>query len=325
MSCKIIYFEKMFTATREIINTYKSVDMEVNYWVDLNDEKREQALREANYLITASYPITRELLEKAPNVKLIQKTGSGVDNIDLKAAAEFGIHVASTPGANSNSVVELTIGMIISLYRKLHFLDRLTKNGEWKMWEYRTTMFEMNGKTHGVIGIGNIGRKVAQLSKAFGTNVIYYDVNRLSTEEEKELGITYVTFDNLVSQSDIISLHIPLIPETRNLISDKELNLMKSTAILVNVARGNIIDEQALAEALKCNRLLGAALDTWASEPINSDNPLLQLDNVLATPHIAGGTRDVLETVLRLSFENIRKVEAGSIADNLVKVVSKSV
>lgn len=325
MSCKIIYFEKMFTATREIINTYKSVDMEVNYWVDLNDEKREQALREANYLITASYPITRELLEKAPNVKLIQKTGSGVDNIDLKAAAEFGIHVASTPGANSNSVVELTIGMIISLYRKLHFLDRLTKNGEWKMWEYRTTMFEMNGKTHGVIGIGNIGRKVAQLSKAFGTNVIYYDVNRLSTEEEKELGITYVTFDNLLSQSDIISLHIPLIPETRNLISDKELNLMKSTAILVNVARGNIIDEQALAEALKCNRLLGAALDTWASEPINSDNPLLQLDNVLATPHIAGGTRDVLETVLRLSFENIRKVEAGAIADNLVKVVSKSV
>ncbi|MED4074392.1 2-hydroxyacid dehydrogenase [Priestia endophytica] len=325
MSCKIIYFEKMFTATREIINIYKSVDMEVNYWVDLNDEKREQALREANYLITASYPITRELLEKAPNVKLIQKTGSGVDNIDLKAAAEFGIHVASTPGANSNSVVELTIGMIISLYRKLHFLDRLTKNGEWKMWEYRTTMFEMNGKTHGVIGIGNIGRKVAQLSKAFGTNVIYYDVNRLSTEEEKELGITYVTFDNLLSQSDIISLHIPLIPETRNLISDKELNLMKSTAILVNVARGNIIDEQALAEALKCNRLLGAALDTWASEPINSDNPLLQLDNVLATPHIAGGTRDVLETVLRLSFENIRKVEAGAIADNLVKVVSKSV
>jgi lactate dehydrogenase-like 2-hydroxyacid dehydrogenase len=325
LSCKIIYFEKMFTATREIINTYKSVDMEVNYWVDLNDEKREQALREANYLITASYPITRELLEKAPNVKLIQKTGSGVDNIDLKAAAEFGIHVASTPGANSNSVVELTIGMIISLYRKLHFLDRLTKNGEWKMWEYRTTMFEMNGKTHGVIGIGNIGRKVAQLSKAFGTNVIYYDVNRLSTEEEKELGITYVTFDNLLSQSDIISLHIPLIPETRNLISDKELNLMKSTAILVNVARGNIIDEQALAEALKCNRLLGAALDTWASEPINSDNPLLQLDNVLATPHIAGGTRDVLETVLRLSFENIRKVEAGAIADNLVKVVSKSV
>lgn len=325
MSCKVIYFEKVFTATREIINTYKNVDMEINYWVDLNEEEREQALREVNYLITASYPITRELLEKAPNVKLIQKTGSGVDNIDLKAAAEFGIHVASTPGANSNSVVELTIGMIISLYRKLHVLDRLTKNGEWKMWEYRTTMFEMNDKTHGVIGIGNIGKKVAQLSKAFGTNVIYYDVNRLSMEEEKELGITYVTFDNLLSRSDIISLHIPLIPETRNLISDKELSLMKSTAILVNVARGNIIDEQALAEALKCNRLLGAALDTWASEPINSDNPLLQLDNVLATPHIAGGTRDVLETVLRLSFENIRKVEAGSIADNLVKVVSKSV
>ncbi|MDP9739148.1 UNVERIFIED_ORG: lactate dehydrogenase-like 2-hydroxyacid dehydrogenase [Bacillus sp. B2I3] len=325
MSCKVIYFEKVFTATHEIINTFKSLDMEVKYWIDLDDVKKEQALHEANYLITASYPITRELLEKAPNVKLIQKTGSGVDNIDLNAASELGIHVASTPGANSNSVVELTIGMIISLYRKLHFLDRVTKSGEWKMWEYRPSMFEVNGKTHGIIGIGNIGKKVAALSKAFGTNIVYYDVNRLSMEEEKKLELTYVTFNDLLSQSDIISLHIPLIPATRNLISEKELKLMKSSAILVNVARGNIIDEKSLAEALKCNRLLGAAIDTWSSEPINSDNPLLKLDNILATPHIAGGTRDVLETVLRLSFENIRKVEDGNMPDNLVKLTSASV
>jgi lactate dehydrogenase-like 2-hydroxyacid dehydrogenase len=322
MSCNAIYFEKVFTATHEIISTYKTVDVDVKYWVELNDIEKEQALHEANYLITASYPITRELLEKAPNVKLIQKTGSGVDNIDLAAAADMGIKVASTPGVNSNSVVELTIGMIISLYRKLNLLDRVTKKGEWRMWEHRSSMYEMNGKNHGIIGIGHIGKKVAVISKCFGTNIFYYDVNRLSQEVERELGLVYLPLNDILSYADIISLHIPLTPSTTNLISEKELNLMKSSAILINVSRGRIIDELALANSLKCGKLLGAAIDTWASEPVRADNPLLKLENVLATPHIAGGTREVLETVLRLSFENIRKIEEGTIPENLVKLTT---
>ncbi|WP_176466567.1 2-hydroxyacid dehydrogenase [Terribacillus saccharophilus] len=320
MECNIIYFEKAFTATIEIIEKYRDNDMNVIYWDNLNEDEKQIALSKANYFITASYPITKELMEKAPNLKLIQKTGSGVDNIDLASADKLNIKVSSTPGANSNSVVELTIGLIISLYRKLNLLDRHTKSGEWKMWEYRTSMFEMNGKKHGIIGIGNIGKKVAELSKAFGTEIIYYDKYKLPVEEEKRLGIQYVAFNELLAQADIVSLHIPLIPETRNLISHEQLNLMKSSAILINVARGNIINEDALASALKCNRLLGAALDTWASEPVEVDNPLLKLDNVVATPHIAGGTRDVLETVLRLTFDNINKVEAGKNANNLITV-----
>lgn len=319
MGEKVIYFEKVSPEIHKIINTFKGPNAEIAYWNELDDSQKDDYLFSAHYFITAAFPITRSILAKAPNVKLIQKTGSGVDNIDLEAAAQRGILVSSTPGANSASVAEMTIGMILSLYRKLHFFDRETKQGKWLMWEHRPFMFEMNGKTHGIIGMGNIGKKVAQLSKGFGTHVIYFNRNRLSLDEENKLGISYVSFEELLVTSDIVSLHIPLLAATKNLIGEAELNLMKSNALLINVARGNIIDEEALALALKSGNLLGAAMDTWSSEPIQADNPLLQLSNVLATPHVGGGTRDVLENVLRLSFANIANVEKGMMPDHLVK------
>jgi lactate dehydrogenase-like 2-hydroxyacid dehydrogenase len=318
MTVTVIYFEKVSPEIHKMIETYKEAATEIVYWHDLNDSQKEHVLSRAHYFITAATPITRSIIEKAPNLKLIQKTGSGVDNIDLEAAEERGILVASTPGVNSSSVAEMTIGMILCLYRKLHFLDQETKQGKWLMWEHRPFMFEMKGKTHGIIGMGNIGKKVAQLSKGFGTNVIYFNRNRLSIEDETRLGISYTSVRELLTISDIVSLHIPLLAETRNLIGETELNLMKPNAILINVARGNIIDEKALVQALKTGNLLGVGMDTWSSEPMQADNPLLQFTNVLATPHVGGGTRDVLENVLRLSFENIEKVEKAKMPNNLV-------
>lgn len=318
MGAKVIYFEKVSSAAHEFIESFKGHDTEVAYWNDLNENQKDQCLSQANYLITAACPITRQILEKAPNVKLIQKTGSGIDNIDLEAAEEIGIKVSSTPGANSDSVAEMTIGMILCLYRKLHFLDRETKQGKWLMWEHRPSMFEMRGKTHGIIGMGNIGKKVAHLSKGFGTKTIYYDAYRMSSEQESEFDVVYVPFKELLATADIISLHIPLLPQTRNMISEEEFKIMKPNAILINVARGNIVDEKALAQALKEGRLLGAGLDTLAAEPVSKDNPLLKFDSVLTTPHVGGGTRDVLETVLRLSFQNIAKMEAGQLPSNIV-------
>ncbi|GMB00065.1 2-hydroxyacid dehydrogenase [Pelosinus sp. IPA-1] len=318
MTVTVIYFEKVSTEIHKMIETYKEVTTEIVYWHDLNDSQKEHLLSRAHYFITAATPITRSMIEKAPNLKLIQKTGSGVDNIDLEAAKERGILVASTPGANSSSVAEMTIGMILCLYRKLHFLDQETKQGKWLMWEHRPFMFEMKGKTHGIVGMGHIGKRVAQLSKGFGTDVIYFNRNRLSIEEETRLGISYTSFTELLRISDIVSLHIPLLPETRNLIGETELNLMKPNAILINVARGNIIDEKGLVQALKTGNLLGVGMDTWSSEPMQADNPLLRFTNVLATPHVGGGTRDVLENVLRLSFENIEKVEKAKMPNNLV-------
>lgn len=318
MGSKAIYFEKVSSAAHEFIETYKGSAMEVAYWNELDDGQKEECLAEAKYLITAAYPIKRQLLQKAPKARLVLKTGSGVDNIDLVAAAEMGIQVVSTPGANSASVAEMTIGMILCLYRKLHFLDRETKHGKWLMFEHRPYMFEMRGKVHGILGIGNVGKEVAKLSKAFGTKIVYFDPFKLSPEKEAELGVSFLALNELLSTADIITLHVPLLPETRNMIGEKEFKIMKPNAIIVNVARGNIVDEQALANALAEGRLLGAALDTFAVEPVQQDNPLFRFDNVLTTPHIAGGTRDVLETVLRLSFQNIAKMEAGETPDNLV-------
>ena len=318
MTAKVIYFEKVAEETHQCIQASKSSDMEVKYWVNLTDQEKETALAEADYLITAAYKIPRQLLEKAPNVKLVLKTGIGVDNIDIAAADDLGIMVTYAPGVNSCSVAELTIGMIICLYRKLPFLDRATKSGKWLMWELRPFMFEMRGKTHGIIGMGNVGKAVAKLSQAFATEVLYFDANRLAPETEKSLGVAYRSLEELLAVADIVSLHIPLIPATRNFIGEKELKLMKPTAILINVARGGIVDEAALSRALEGGNLFGAGLDTWSTEPPAPDNPLLKLDCVLGTPHIAGGTREVAEKVIKLSFANIAKVEKGLTPDFLV-------
>ena len=315
---KVIYFQELFPGAREIFDKYKAPAMEITYWHYLSEDQRKTYLAQVDYLITSHYPITRQLLKDAPHVKLIQKAGTGLDNIDLAAAADMGIMVAVVPGANSDSVAEMTIGSILSVYRKLNFFDRETKRGKWLMQEHRSRMFDMKGKTHGIVGLGVIGKIVARLSQAFGTNVIYFDVKRLQSDMEKRLGLAYAPFEELLSAADIISLHIPLLPETRNLIGEKEINRMKHHAIIVNVARGHIVDEQALARALRDGRLLGAAMDAWASEPINADNPLLQLDNVLATPHIAGGTLDAMDAMFRLCLENIIKKDNGGTPDNQV-------
>jgi len=319
MSIKVIYFQQLFPGAREIFDKYRGSGMDITYWHYLPEDQKEPCLAQADYFITSHFPITRDLLAKSPRLKMIQKAGTGLDNIDLKAAAERGIMVSVVPGANSSTVAEMTIGSILSIYRKMNFLDRETKRGKWLMQEHRAEMFDMKGKTHGIIGFGVIGKIVAELSRAFGTSVIYFDVIKLPHSTETALGVTFASFEHLLSVSDIISLHIPLLPETRNLIAEKEIRLMKPNSVIINVARGHIIDEQALAKALREGRLLGAAMDAWASEPVNPDNPLLQLDNVLATPHIAGGTFDAMDAMFRLCLENIQRTDHGETPHDLVK------
>lgn len=316
----IIYFEKPLPFTIETISRHKSDEIDVVYWVDLTDEERETALSNAKYFITASYPITADMINNSPNLKLIQKTGSGYDNIDVKAAKEKGIKVANTPGVNTNSVVEMTIALIFNLLRKINFYDSLTKNGEWNMWEYRASNFELRGKTHGIIGMGNIGKKVAEVTNLLGAEIIYYDAYRLPKEKEIKMNVRYVSLDELMAQADIISLHVPLMPSTYHLIGKTQLEKMKPTAIIVNVARGNIIDEAALNEALLCKRLLGAAIDSWSTEPVDSNNPLLKHENVIATPHVAGGSREALASVLKISLDNIAKVKMSQEPEGLIYV-----
>jgi len=306
----IIYFDSVSREYKEELVSHSN-DFELIFWKELSTSQKEKALCEADYFLVSTFEVTEDILERATNIKLVQKTGIGLDNIDLKAAKRLNIPVCNLPGGNARGVAELTIGMILSLYRKLNILDLATKSGEWLMWEHRLSSYEMFGKKHGFIGFGNIGQETAKRSKAFGTEIIYYDKFQLIPELEKELESTFVTLPELIEESDIISIHIPLLPETQHLISKSEFSQMKSNAILINVSRGNIVDEDALAEALSTNKIGGAGLDVWAEEPININNPLLAFDNVIATPHIGAGTRDTLNNVMNLAFNNFRKVESG--------------
>jgi lactate dehydrogenase-like 2-hydroxyacid dehydrogenase len=290
----------------------------------MNEQEKAKALAQSEYFLVATARITGDMMKKATRLRMVQKTGVGCDNIDIKTAAELNIPVCNTPGGNSTAVAELTIAFILNLYRKLNILDRATKNGKWYMWEYRLQSFEMKGKTHGIIGMGNIGKATARLSQAFGTKIIYYDKYRLKEDEEKALNVTYMEMDDLLKNSDIVSIHIPLLPETEGLIGERELALMKKNAILINVSRGKIVDEKALAKALKEKRISGAGIDTWANEPVDKDNPLLKFDNVIATPHIGAGTRDTLSNILEMCFKNFSIVESGGDPQYVVNGIMKA-
>ncbi|MBM7691701.1 D-3-phosphoglycerate dehydrogenase [Peribacillus deserti] len=322
---KIIYFDHVFPEFKKIIYEHLPQGFDLLFWHDLNDIERKEHLPKADYLIVATEKLGEDVFSKANNVKLVQKTGIGVDNIDLEAARKFSLPVANTPGANATGVAELTILLILALYRKLPKVNIETKKGNWLMWELRPFSYEMEGKTHGFIGFGNIGREAAKRSKAFGTNVIYFDQFRVEPEVEEQLQANYVSLEELLRQSDIVSLHLPLLPETKGLLGEKELSTMKENAVLINVSRGGIVDEHALYQALKSEKIAGAGIDVWENEPTNRDNPLLTLDNVIASPHIGAGTRDTLNRVLRTAFQNIERAEAGNVPNHLVLDVKSKV
>lgn len=320
MNKKIIYLDKVFPEFKRILLSHKPVNFDLIFLQEMNQDERDTILPQADYLLVATEQVNESILSKATNAKFIQKTGIGVDNIDLVSASSHGLPVSNTPGANATGVAELTILLILALYRKLPLINRETKNGKWLMWELRPSSFEMEGKTHGFIGFGNIGRETAKRSKAFGTNIIYYDKFRATPAQEEEIGAEYMSLEEVLVNSDLISLHIPLFEETKGLIGEKELNLMKESAILINVSRGGVVQESALFNALKDGTIAGAGIDVWEREPVSPDNPLLSLENVIASPHIGAGTRDTLDRVLRTAFHNIQKVEEGFKPDYVVNI-----
>lgn len=312
MTKKVLYFDRVFGEFKDILLDNKPAGFELIFWSELDDNLKKEMLGEADFLLVATEKIDENILKNAKKARYVQKTGIGVDNIDLKAAKSLGLPVANTPGANATGVSELTILLILSLYRKLPLIDRETKAGKWLMWELRPSSYEMEGKVHGFIGFGNIGQEAARRSRAFGTNIIYYDKFRIGKDKEAALGATYLSFEDVLEKADIISLHLPLLPETKGLIGENEFKRMKNNAILINVARGGIVQEPALYHALTSGEIAGAGIDVWESEPTLQDNPLLTLDNVIASPHIGAGTRDTLNRVLQIAFNNMLEVEKGN-------------
>lgn len=269
-------------------------DLELVTIPDGNQPLFEEHIKDAEaILLSTAYKMTPDVISKASKLKVISRTGVGVDNVDVPSATEKGILVLNTPQANSISVAEHTVAMIVAISKQLLMYDSELREGNFKIRRSNKAV-DIDGKTLGLIGCGRIGRFAAEKCKAaFGMNVIGYDP--YITEAE---GITiYKDIEEVFKRADYISLHIPLTPETKNLVGDKLLSLMKPTAYIINTARGGIIDEQALAQKLKNEEIAGAALDVLESEPPTNDNPLLGLKSVILTPHTAALTKECSERV----------------------------
>jgi D-3-phosphoglycerate dehydrogenase len=244
-------------------------------------------------IVRSRTKVTKEIIEAGTQLKLIGRVGVGLDNVDLKAAEEKGIKVINTPEAPAEAVAELALGLTLSLARKIPQADHAMKEGKWI--KSKLTGWELKGKTLGTVGLGNIGERVAKLAKAFGMNILITKRTPPTPALLKELEAEFVPLSELLKRSDIVTIHIPYTAETRHMIGEKELQLMKKSAYLINTSRGPIIDENALLKALQSEKLKGAALDVYELEPPR-DWTLMRLPNVVCTPHIGAETEEAQKT-----------------------------
>lgn len=271
---------------------------------------RAGALASADVAFVMATPMPRSLLEQAPRLVFIQKLGAGTEKIDSAYCAEAGIGLARLQAGNAIPVAEHTILLMLAACRQLPRLDRNTRAGEWDKEAARGVNRQVHGKTVGIVGLGAIGRQVVRLLAPFGAQLLYYDPVRASPADEAALGVTYSDLDDLIAAADILTLHLPLLPETANLIDAKRLRALKQGAIIVNAARGGLVDEAELARALADGHIFAAGLDAFVSEP-PVGSPLLDLENTVVTPHTAGGTVDNFAGVAARGVENIQHALSG--------------
>jgi len=253
-------------------------------------------------VVRSATKVTKDVIEAGRKLKIIARAGAGLDNIDVQAASARGIELINAPEAPTIAVAELVIGLMLSWARQLPRADASTKQGRWEKTQLMGS--ELRGKTLGIIGTGRIGRAVGYRAKAFLMNLLAFDVVR-SAEFTERTGALYVDLDELLRESDFVTLHIPLTPQTRYMIGRRELELMKPTAVLINTSRGEAVDEVALAEALRKGKIAGACLDVYECEP-PKDSPLLKLSNIMLTPHIGASTAEAQREAALLIAEKIK-------------------
>jgi len=257
-------------------------------------------------------PVTEKVLASSPRLRIVARCGVGYDNIDVAAATRMGIFVTNVPGANSRAVAEMAFGLMFDVARRISMMDRRMRAGTWK----GHVGFELGGKTLGVIGTGSIGKLVAELGAGLAMRALCYSRTR-DCAWATAVGATYVSLDELLRASDVVSLHIALTDDTRSLLSQRELSLMKPSAILINTSRGAVVDEDALFAALREGRLSGAGLDVFAEEPIGRSR-LLELESVVLTPHISGLTAESAHAMAMGAASSVVAVLCGRMPENAV-------
>jgi D-3-phosphoglycerate dehydrogenase len=268
-------------------------------------------------IVRSGTKVDAEVLDAASKLKIVGRAGMGVDNIDVKAATMRGIIVMNTPAANSIATAEQTFALMLAVSRHTVEAHHSLASGEWKRSQF--VGFELHGKVLGIIGFGKIGRLVARRAQAFGMEVLACDPY-VSEEVGREMGVSLLDMDDLLAQSDYVTLHAALLPETEKMITEAAISQMRDTAVIINVARGKLIDEQALADALQQGKIRAAAIDVYSSEPPATDNPLLRLPNVLHTPHLGASTVEAQRTVATEIADQVVNALRGSDFRNAINM-----
>ena len=293
---------------RSAITALESEWLRINVVDESDKVSFAREICDADVLLHVLERVTGEVLELAPGLRLIQKLGVGVDTIDLDAARARGIAVCNMPGANTRAVAELTLLLMLATLRRVCELDRQTRAGKgWALEpEILDNLGELGGRTVGLIGFGAVGKCLTPMLQGISAQVIY-----TSRTETPGTSATFVTLPALLSNADVVSLHVPLNRETAHIINERAIDTMKRGSILVNTARGGLVDYDALYRALAGGRLRAAGLDVFESEPLNPAHPLFQLPNVLVTPHVAWFTSETLQRGLSIFLENCRRLRDG--------------
>lgn len=278
--------------------------------VDETDDGRlADELADSSVLLHVLKPVTAAMLDAGPGLKLVQKLGVGVNTIDLDACRARGIAVANMPGTNSQAVAEMTLALMLSALRRLSYFDPLVRRGDG--WRPELTMLdgvgEIAGRTVGLVGYGAVPQRLAPVLSALGAEVVYF-----ARRERQEAVGRFVSLETLLDEADVVSLHVPATEETRGMIGRDAIKRMKPGAVLVNTARGELVDQAALAEALHSGRLGAAGLDVFAAEPVDPAEPLFALPNVVLAPHVAWLTPETLDRSLEVALENCRRLRDGA-------------
>jgi phosphoglycerate dehydrogenase-like enzyme len=306
---RIVYLEPVPPEVEQIIRSRLPAGFELRFRGP--QESAESAVAEAEFVIVATTPLSAEAIAAGKRLRLIQHQGVGYEKTDVAAAESRGVPVAVCPAGTTIGVAEHVLLLILAVFKRLPLADASLRRGEWLQWELRPGSYELAGKRLGLVGFGRIGEAVAHRARAFEARVLVCEKSPERAKYARSLDIEPFALEDLLAEVDILSLHLPLTSETHHLIDAAALGRMQPTAILINTARGPLVDEAALVAALQAGRLAGAGLDVFEHEPLPGDHPLLQIPNVVVTPHISAGTRDALIAKMDACFANIARVARG--------------
>tara|TARA_B100000676_G_scaffold309815_1_gene374499 strand:+ start:1359 stop:2339 length:981 start_codon:yes stop_codon:yes gene_type:complete len=285
----------------------------------ISEEEKIKQVSDADFLLCYGQDPSDKVLRSLKKCRLVQLLAAGYDRINLGILEELGIPCSNNGGANSRAVADHAVLLMLAVYKQLLASVISTRRGAWSLPITGENTFEMANKKIGILGLGNIGKQVAKRVQGFDATVIYHDIYRMNGDDEKKLNVSYVSLRELFKESDILTCHTPLTGSTKHIVNDQTLSMMKSSSVVINTSRGEVVDERALIRALNAGVVSAAGLDVFEREPVDKENPLLSMDNVIVTPHMAGTTWDTWARRAKFGFENMKRVNHGNLPESIVR------